>query len=283
MVAVRRLAIVQSMQSMQATERPSARDAASVGTLLRDWRQRRRWSQLELAGIADVSPRHLSCLETGRAEPSREMVLRLADRLEVPLRERNRLLSAAGYAPLFAERRLDDPALAAARRAIELVLKAIEPFPALAVDRHWNLIAENASVPMLLGGLPAELLAPPVNVLRVSLHPDGLATRIVNFAEWHHHILARLERQVRQSGDAVLAALLDELAAYPAPSAPRDAIPGSDVLVPLVVESPLGRLSFISTTTVFGAPNDVLLSEFALETLLPADEATQAAFLRLAA
>ena len=252
---------------------------APIGTLIRDWRLRRRWSQLDLAGEAEVSTRHLSYVETGRATPSREMVLRLASRLEVPLRERNRLLAAAGYAPMFAERSLDDPALAAARAAMERVLRAHEPWPALAVDRHWALVAHNAAVPALLGGADAALLQPPVNVLRLSLHPGGLAPRIVNLHEWREHLLARLERQAAGSGDPVLAALLDELRAYPVPGPERaGALPsGHEVVVPLVLDSDLGRLSFISTTMVFGTPTDILLSELAIETFLPADEATASA------
>ena len=250
-----------------------------IGSLLRDWRLRRRLSQLDLAGEAAVSTRHLSCLETGRAEPSREMVLRLADRLDVPLRERNRWLAAAGFAPMFAERRFDDPGLAAGRAAVELVLNAHEPWPALAVDRHWTMIAHNAVVPALLAGCAAALLQPPVNVLRLSLHPDGLAPRIANLREWRAHLLSRLERQAAASGDAALDALREELGRYPQPAEDRVAAHGggSDIVVPLVYDSPLGRLTFISTTTVFGTPNDVLLSELALETFLPADAATQAA------
>jgi transcriptional regulator with XRE-family HTH domain len=166
-----------------------------VGLQLREWRQRRRLSQLDLAGHAEVSTRHLSFVETGRSLPSREMVLRLADRLEVPLRERNRLLTAAGYAPLYAEHRLDDPAMQAARQAVDLVLKAHEPCPALAVDRHWNLVSQNRMVPMLLDGLPGELLAPPLNVLRLSLHPQGLAPRIVNLGQWRAHLLLQPMRR----------------------------------------------------------------------------------------
>ena len=262
---------------------PAGGTPLPVGTLLRDWRQRRRLSQLDLAVDADVSTRHLSFVETGRSLPSREMVLRLAERLEVPLRERNRLLTAAGYAPMFGERRLDDPALAAARQAIELVLKGHEPNPALAVDRHWNLVSYNRMLPHLLAGLPAELLQPPVNVLRLSLHPQGLAPRILNLAQWRAHLFARLRQQVEASGDAVLAALAEELRAYPAPaderSEARTAEPG--VVVPLQFATPGGTLSFISTTTVFGTPVDITLSEIALETFFPADAATADALRRL--
>ena len=244
-----------------------------VGVQLREWRQRRRLSQLDLSVDAEVSTRHLSCVETGRAMPSREMVLRLADRLEVPLRERNRLLTAAGYAPMYGERRLDDPALAAARAAVELVLKAHEPCPALAVDRHWNLVSYNRAVPPLLEGAAPELLQPPLNVLRLSLHPAGLAPRIANLAQWRAHLLARLRQQVAVSADATLAALAEELRAYPGPHDADDAH-GDAVVVPLRLVTPAGTLSFISTTTVFGTPVDITLSELALETFFPADAAT---------
>lgn len=246
-----------------------------VGVQLREWRQRRRLSQLDLAMNAEVSTRHLSFLETGRALPSREMVLRLADRLEVPLRERNRLLTAAGYAPLYAERRLDDPTMTVARQAVDLVLKAHEPSPALVVDRHWTLVASNRVVPLLLAGLPDEMLAPPVNVLRMSLHPLGLAPRIVNLAQWRAHLFHRLRQQIAASGDPVLVALADELRSLPGPADAAEQIhvdPG--VYVPLQLDSPLGVLSFISTITVFGTPTEITLSELALESFLPADPAT---------
>lgn len=249
-----------------------------VGAQLRAWRSRRRLSQLDLALDAEISARHLSFLETGRSRPSRAMLLRLADRLAIPARDRNLLLVAAGFAPALPERSLDDPALAAARRAVELVLKAHEPFPALAVDRHWRLVAANAGVAPLLVGAAPELLVPPVNVLRLSLHPDGVAPRIVNLAEWRAHILHRLEAQVAASGDPVLAALLAELRAYPGGS-----VPGGDgyggVAVPLRLRAGAATLSFLSTTTMFGTPIDVTLSELAIEAFLPADDATAAALL----
>ena len=253
-----------------------------VGTLLRDWRIRRRLSQLDLAGEADVSTRHLSFVETGRAAPSREMVLRLANRLDVPLRERNRLLVAAGFAPMYGERALAEPAMAAARRAIELVLPGHEPYPALAVDRHWTLVSYNRAVPMLMAGAAPALLQPPVNVLRLSLHPDGLAPRIRNLGAWRAHVLERLRQQVATSADAVLAALADELRGYPGARADEPA-PEQNVVVPLVVDTPDGTLSFISTTTVFGTPVDVTLSELALETFFPADAATAEQLQRAAA
>jgi len=259
---------------------PTSRTTAALptfGAQLREWRQRRRLSQLDLAGDADISTRHLSFVETGRSMPSREMVLRLADRLEVPLRERNRLLTAAGYAPMYAERSLDDPALKAARAAIELVLKGHEPYPALAVDRHWSLVSYNRAVLPLLAGAAPALLQPPINVLRLSLHPQGLAPRIVNLAQWRAHLLARLRQQVAVSADAVLAALADELRSYPAPADGGQELVEAGVVVPLVLRTDAGTLSFISTTTVFGTPVDVTLSELALETFFPADDATGAA------
>jgi transcriptional regulator with XRE-family HTH domain len=234
-------------------------------------------SQLDLSVDAEVSTRHLSFVETGRSMPSREMVLRLSDRLEVPLRERNRLLTAAGFAPMFSERTLDDPALTAAREAIDLVLKGHEPYPALAVDRHWTLVAYNRAVPPLLEGVAPELLKAPLNVLRLSLHPDGLAKRIVNLGQWRAHLLARLRQQVTVSGDAVLANLLTELREYPAPGHDHSELAEAAVVVPLILETSGGRLSFISTTTVFGTPVEITLSELALETFFPADPTTAAA------
>lgn len=254
----------------------------TFGEQLREWRQRRRLSQLDLAGEADVSTRHLSYVETGRAMPSREMVLRLADRLEVPLRERNGLLTAAGFAPMYAQRRLDDPALKAAREAVDLVLKGHEPYPALAIDRHWSLVAYNRAVLPLLEGVAPALVQAPINVLRLSLHPDGLAPRIVNLVQWRAHLLARLRQQVAVSADPVLAALADELRAYPTPADASSESTEAAVVVPLVLRTPAGTLSFISTTTVFGTPVDITLSELALETFFPADAATAAALRQIA-
>lgn len=248
----------------------------SVGALLRQWRQRRRKSQLDFACDAEISTKHLSFLETGRSKPSREMLLRLAEQLEIPLRERNTLLIAAGYAPVFRERPIEDPALGAARRAVELVLAAHEPYPALALDRHWVLVAANRAVRPLLAGVDAPLLEPPLNVLRLSLHPAGLASRIVNFAEWQTHLLGRLRRQVDATADPVLQALLVELSGYPVPpqSPSADSRDFAGVAVPLRLATDHGLLSFLSTTTVFGTPVDVTLSELALESFFPADPAT---------
>jgi transcriptional regulator with XRE-family HTH domain len=259
--------------------------AAPVGAQLRHWRMRRRISQLELALAAEVSTRHLSCLETGRAAPSREMVLRLARRLDVPLRERNRLLTAAGFAPMFAARPLDDPAMAAARGVVERVLRAHEPFPALAVDRHWNVVVQNRAVALLLEGVDPALLAAPVNALRLALDPRGMAPRIVNFAAWSAHVLGRLGQQIAASDDDALRVLAAELAALgggAAASAHEHAANGAApsepaLVVPLLVATRLGTLSFISTTTVFGTPVDITLAELALESFFPADAATAAA------
>lgn len=252
---------------------------APFGRLLREWRLRRRLSQLELACEADVSTRHLSFVESGRSTPSREMVLRLAEQLDVPLRDRNKLLVAAGYAPVYPERRLDDPDLEAARRAVDLVLKSQEPYPAVAVDRHWTLVAANAAVPPLLAGAAPALLTPPVNVLRLTLHPDGLAVRIVNLAQWRAHLFARLERQIEASADSVLVDLLAELREYPAPSGEAPVETKGEyagMVVPFTLASERGMLAFFSTTTVFGTPLDVTLDELAIESFFPADAATAA-------
>ncbi|SFP20075.1 Transcriptional regulator, contains XRE-family HTH domain [Variovorax sp. PDC80] len=264
---------------------PGARDP--FGVHLRHWRTHRRLSQLDLAQEAEVSTRHLSYVETGRAAPSREMVLRLAERLDVPLRERNALLVAAGFAPMYRQRSLDDPAMASARRAVDLVLKGHEPFPALAVDRHWNLVAYNALVPLLMEGASAELVTPPVNVLRLSLRPDGLASRIANLAQWRAHLLERLQQQIAATGDRVLVELHDELAAYPVPHVGHDTPPAggelSGVVVPFQLVTPNGVLSFISTTTIFGTPVDITLQELAVESFFPADAQTAAALPALVA
>jgi transcriptional regulator with XRE-family HTH domain len=258
----------------------------AVGDLLREWRQRRRMSQLDLALEAEVSTRHLSFVESGRAQPSREMVLNLAERLHVPLRERNVLLVAAGFAPVFRERSLGDPALVSARRAIDLVLKGHEPYPALAIDRHWTMVASNAAVARLVDGVAASLLAPQVNVLRLSLHPEGLAPRIANLAEWRAHLLDRLRRQIEASADPVLVDLLAELEAYPCraggPRKPHPAAALDGVVVPFQLVTDAGTLSLFSTTTVFGTPVDVTLSELALECFYPADAATAEALRSLA-
>lgn len=257
---------------------PGAR--SPFGEHLRHWRQHRRLSQQGLALEAEISTRHLSYVETGRAQPSREMVLRLAERLSVPLRERNALLVAAGFAPMYQARPLDHPDLAAARQAVELVLKGHEPSPALAVDRHWNLVAANAVVPLLLDGVAPWLLEPPVNVLRLSLHPEGLGPRLANSAQWRAHLLHRLQQQIAATADSELQALHDEIAAYPFAEDKDSPLP-SPIAVPFELHTHLGTLSFISTITIFGTPVDVTLQELAVESFFPANAETQQALQRL--
>src|SRR6201985_2648620 len=244
-----------------------------IGEHLREWRQRRHLSQLDLAVDAEVSARHLSFVETGRATPSREMVLKLAERLEVPLRERNVLLVAAGFAPAFPQRSLDDPALKPARDAIDLGLQAHEPHPALAVYRHWNLVSANRMVMPLLEGIPARLLGQPFNVLRLSFHPEALAARTVNLAEWCGHLLERLHRPCENTADPALLKLYHDLKAFPIParSAPLSA---DTVAIPFKMRLNGDVLSFFSTTMIFGTPVDITLSELALETFFPADDLT---------
>jgi transcriptional regulator with XRE-family HTH domain len=253
----------------------------SVGGLLRQWREKRRLSQLDLALQADVSTRHLSFVETGRATPSRDMVLHLASELEVPLRERNHLLLAAGYAPVYAETELDSPRMEAVRAAIRQVLVGHEPYPAIVVDRGWNLVDSNASVALFTGLVAPELLAPPANVMRASLHPRGLAPSIVNLGQWRAHLLARLRRQIDLTGDPALAALDEELRAYPAPRPEASAEPPgpADVVVPLRLRHDGRELAFFGTVTAFGTPLDISVAELAIESFFPADADT-AAYLR---
>lgn len=262
------------------------RSAAAVGDHLREWRQRRRLSQMDLALDAEISTRHLSFLETGRAQPSRDMVLRLADHLEIPLRERNVILVAAGFAPVFPQRDLDDPALASARRAVDIILKGHEPYPALAVDRGWNLVSANRMIAPLMAGADPQLLKAPLNVLRLTLHHRGLAPRVANLHEWRAHLLERLRREAELTADPRITDLLTELRAYPIsgsqpPRRPSDEYGG--VAIPFQIETPAGLLSFFSTTTVFGTPVDVTLSELTLETFFPADPATTEALRAIAA
>jgi transcriptional regulator with XRE-family HTH domain len=253
----------------------------SFGALLRDWRRRRRYSQLALALEADTSARHLSFLETGRAAPSRKMVYRLAEQLEIPLRERDALLLAAGFAPACRDGVQAHAELEAARQAVALVLTGLEPFPALAVDRYWTLLMSNRAVEVLLPGVSPELLLQPVNVLRLTLHPAGLAPRIVNFREWRLHVLGRLQREVLKTGDPELARLADELLAYAYPGCEAtlngDESGEAPVAVPLRIATAGGVLSLISTTTVFGTATDVSLAELTIECFLPADERTRVA------
>lgn len=252
-----------------------------VGMLLRDWRRRRRRSQLDLALDAGVSARHLSFVETGRSRPSRSMVLLLAEQLEVPLRERNQLLLAAGFAPSFAERPLADPEMAPIRGALDLVLGGYEPYPALVVDRGWNLVAANDPVSLLMQGAAATLLTPPVNVLRLSLHPDGVATRIINLAEVRAHILDRLAREAASTAAPELAELHRELLDYP--GGIERGVADHAIAVPLRLRVGEQELALISTITTFGTAVDITAAELSIEAFLPADAATAELLPRLAA
>ena len=245
-----------------------------VGTLLRDWRQRRRLSQLDLALEAGVSTRHLSFVETGRSRPSPEMLLHLAERLQVPLRERNQLLLAAGYAPQYNARSLDDPELAPIRGALGHVLAGHEPYPAIAVDRGWNLVASNGALGPLLDGVATELLQPPVNCIRLALHPNGIAPRILNLAEWRGHLLHRLARQIALGGEDELVALRDEVLAYPGPAVGEHLPTPGEIMVRLHLATETGELSLFSTVTTFGTAVDITVAELSIEAFFPADTST---------
>jgi transcriptional regulator with XRE-family HTH domain len=253
----------------------TAAATAGVGPLLRDWRKRRRLSQLDLALEAGVSARHVSFVETGRSRPSADMVLQLADRLEVPLRNRNQLLLAAGHAPAFEQHDLEDPEMAPVRQALDLILDGHDPYPAVVIDRAWEMLGANRAVALLIAGVAPELMEPPVNVLRLSLHPEGVAPRIANLGEWRGHLLDRLERQIALTGDPALAALMDEVSAYPGPERTGTAEP--EIAVPLRLRSELGELSFISTVSTFGTAVEVTASELSIESFFPADEHTAGA------
>jgi len=268
---------------MNLARRPAAAHPhaiAPVGAQLREWRQRRRLSQLDLAGDAEVSTRHLSFVETGRARPSEQMVLHLAEQLDVPLRDRNQMLLAAGFAPAYAERAIDAPEMTPVREALDRILKGHEPYPAVVVDRWWNLVDASSGTALLTDGVAPTLLKPPANVLRATLHPDGLAPRILNLGQWRGHLLARLRQQVEVTADPELTALLDELVAYPGPDAGRRPEPAPSLVVPLRIRHGDGVLAFVSTVTTFGTPLDVTVSELVIESFFPADEATAAALRR---
>ncbi|MFI5880112.1 helix-turn-helix domain-containing protein [Streptomyces sp. NPDC051554] len=249
-----------------------------VGPLLRAWRERRRVSQLELALRADSSARHISFVETGRSRPSEEMVLRLAEHLDVPVRERNSLLLAAGYAPHYPETPLDDPALDALREGLERLIQGYEPYPALVVDAGYTVVAANRGITMLLDGVPESLLQPPLNAMRLTLHPQGLAPRIRNLGEWRGHLLAQMERQIALHRSEPLRALYEEVAAYLAPgTADREdeqPAPVPHFALPMRIEHDGRVLSFVSSIATFNTPMDVTVSELAIETFLPADPAT---------
>ena len=250
---------------------------SGAGDLLREWRNRRRMSQLDLALEANVSARHLSFIETGRAKPSREMVLTLADHLQVPLREQNALLLAAGFAPVFTEVDLEDERMSPVRGALDSILKGHEPYPAVIVDRQWEIVASNAPAGLLLDGVPDELVSPPANALRITLHPDGLAPRILNFDQWSGHLVTRLHRQALLSQDPALAELERELLAYPGVE-PSSGIaePEEMLFVPLRLQLPNETLlSLFSTVATFGTALDVTLEELSIEAFFPADEASK--------
>jgi len=243
-----------------------------AGDLIREWRQRRRLSQLDLAIAANVSSRHLSFVETGRSRPTSEMILHLAEHLDVPLRDRNALLLAGGFAPAYPERGLAEPELHAVKNALKRVLDGHEPYPAAVVNRWWELVDANAGIALFTGDVRPELLEPPVNVLRLSLHPDGMAPRIANLPEWRAHLLARLHRQAEATGDPRLFSLYSELEAYPGGEA-QPPTP-TDVVVPLRYRTPQADLSFLSITAVIGTPMDVTVEELAIESFYPADPQT---------
>jgi len=257
------------------------RASPQLGGLLKMWRSKRRLSQLDLAGRAGVSPRHLSFVETGRSKPSREMVLHLAEQLDVPLRDRNALLTAAGFAPLYQESALDSPELASVRHAIEVILANHEPYPAFVIDGAWNLLEANAGVAAFLELISPELLEPPINVIRASLHPRGLSRFIVNFDEYAAHVLERLRRQLASTSDPGLEALLNEVSSYPdvARAIGVGPLPPPAAVLPMQFRLDNGtELRFFSMMTVFGSPLDVTIAELAIESFFPADEATSALF-----
>jgi transcriptional regulator with XRE-family HTH domain len=251
---------------------------ASIGELLRAWRRRRSLSQLELALEAEVSSRHVSFLETGRARPSREMVLRLAEHLDIPLRERNRLLLAAGYAPLYAERSLEEPAMAPVHQALDRFLRAHEPYPAIVIDRHHNLVSANDALGPLIESVAPELLEPPANALRIALHPQGMAPRTLNLEEWSAHLLHQLRREAALTADPELRRLHDELAGYPGVSLepPRDEASTGAIVVPLRLQVADRELAFFSTISTFGSAVDITLDELMIEAFYPANAATAA-------
>ena len=272
-----------------AAAQDAAREPSGAGALLREWRRRRRLSQLDLALLAESSARHLSCVETGRARPSREMVLRLAEVLDVPLRERNTLLVAAGYAPAYRESGLTDPGMEPIRSALETMLAAHEPYPAVVVDRLWNVVALNRAMSVFTGGVPEHLLAPEPNVYRLVLHPEGLISRSVDPVGTRTLLLDRLRAQADATGDPDLRALHAEVSAYPLPAGAAEQEPAAPdpssgpIRLPLRVRTPFGELSMFSTLATFGAPADVTLSELAIELFYPLDTFTEKTLRTLAA
>lgn len=259
---------------------PTSALTGSVGQLLRAWRQRRRLSQLEVSLRTAVSTRHLSFVETGRSRPSRELLLHLADELDIPLQERNVLLLAAGYAPVYRQRDLDAADLAPVRAALERFLRAHEPYPALVLDRHYMIVSSNDALDPLVAGVAPHLLAPPANALRATLSPEGMAPRILNFPEWSGHLLHRLRRRAALTGDPVLEALHRELAGYPGVVLDVPSSAASAVLVPLRLQAGQSQLAFISTVSTFEAPGDITLEGLSIEAFYPADAPTANFLLR---
>lgn len=260
------------------TSRPGTPPDRGAGPLLRAWREQRRVSQLELALRAGSSARHISFVETGRSRPSEEMLLRLAEHLDVPVRDRNALLLAAGYAPRYPQTPLDDPSMAALREGVERLIQGYEPYPALVLDATYHVVAANRGIAMLLDGVPESLLVPPLNAMRLVLHPEGLAPRIRNLRAWRGHLLEQMERQIALRRSEPLRALYEEVAAYPLPPGTTDEEPGEELGVsfalPMRIEHAGRVLSFISSISTFNTPMDVTVAELAIETFLPADPAT---------
>ncbi len=254
----------------------------TVGTLVRHWRKRRRMSQLDMSGSTGVSARHLSFVETGRAAPSRAMIERLCEALDVPLRERNALYLAAGFAPVHDERPLAD--LGAARAAVRTVLRGHEPYPSAAVNHRWELLTANHAMSRFLTGVPEEFRHPRINMLRATLHPESLGPQIRNYEQWRTHTVRRIRRQLERTGDPALDDLLREVEGYPVPMGARGSAAQSygDLMVPMVLDTEIGTLSLCYVLSVFGAPRDVTLDEIAIETSFPADEATRAALVAMA-
>src|SRR4051812_17748811 len=253
----------------------ATRSQGGVGDLIKTWRQRRRMSQLDLGVEANVSSRHLSFVETGRAKPSRELLIDLTDHLDVPLRERNALLLAAGYAPAYPETPLDTEAMAPVREALDRLLAGHEPFPAIVVNRRWDLIAANKPAMAIMGeGVSEALLTPPVNAMRVALHPEGMAPRIVNLAEYGAHVIEHVHRQALATGDQALLVLERELRSYPGIPRATQRDPNAGLFVPMVLRTAQGELSFFNTVTTFGTALDITISELMIESLYPADDAT---------
>ena len=247
-----------------------------VGELLREWRERRRLSQLDLAIQADISARHLSFVETGRSRPTATMILRLTEQLAVPLRERNVLLLAAGYAPAYPQHGLEAPELDNVRIALGQVLAGHEPFPAIVVDRWWDVRDANSGLALLSAGCAPALLKPPVNALRLALHPDGMSPRIVNLAQWRGHLLTQLRHRASALGDQRLHELHDELRGYPGGA--QESFPAGDVVLPLRYQHGDQELVMFSISAKVSTATDVTVEELAIESFYPADAATASAF-----